>query len=272
MRRGKAVWIWALAASFGCAGVAQGVILYQDDFESYADQPALDAVWNAGGGQGGAGGVLVPAGSGGTNPTQAMFHNGGAPAIVAINATATDAQPLLLDFDYWDFDLTGGRLTVGMRNGANPLFEFGEYNAMDPDWTNGPAGTDANVAGYGFRTVGMGGPTQTSPNSQGWVEVVPLADQGVGAWHHFQAEIGETYLLARVDLNGDGTYDFSENVPLTNNVNKPHLQLRFGGPSAVSSNAGGAVDNLLLQQIPEPATLALLGIGALALRGRRRAA
>jgi PEP-CTERM motif len=47
--------------------------------------------------------------------------------------------------------------------------------------------------------------------------------------------------------------------------------IRLGGPSSLSSGGGGGnFDNVSLEVIPEPATLGLMGLGGLAMLGRKR--
>ncbi len=245
--------------------------IFSDDFESYADDAALDAAgaWgdpNAAVLANIAASTLIPSPSG--NPGQALFHGGGVTVnhIIPTTPVITDANPLVFEYDYWDYQ-TGAsdRMGMGVRNttstSAGGFFELSEYNSMDPDINT--AGS-TSVQGYGFRTVFVGGPGEL----QGWVAVTQT--KTLGAWHHFKGIIGATYFQMSIDRNDDGSVDHVFKVPLTSGTGKTYNILRLGGAGGVSSTAGAGFDNVNAYiATPEPATLAVLALGSLFLRRRR---
>jgi hypothetical protein len=254
-----------LALSALCAGLAWGatqahaVVLLQDDFESYSDTAALNAVWNET--PGGVGTLDTAFG----NPGQSLAHNGGASQKRVFPATTpSDAAPIIWEFDFYDDGGTEGkRLTGGLRdNGAGAslgaLLEMGRYNDLADPETGG-----ATLTGYGIRTVFVGG----TPGNWNTFVGNPAIQEG---WHHFKATIGETFINFELDLGNDGTVDGIRNVATTANA-KPYNVARLGGPSDLSSPGGGFFDNISIRQIPEPTALALFAVAMLGgLATRRR--
>ncbi len=268
-----------IGAAAGLLIVAVGAnaqILFQDNFESYADEAAFHAAGAWGDlSSGAAPAVLLPPPNG--HPGQGVFSSGGAAAIHQFPETPviTDAKRLVIEYDYWDYDVADARITMGLRhsggNSVGAFFELGEYNSSDPSVLGG---NDAMTQGYSVRTVFATPPTNT-PANQSWFLITPSKLVGVGGWHHFKLEIGETFATAsvNVDTDVDGTLDslHSITIPLTTHVGKKYDHVRWGGPSNLSSTGSGGADNLVIYMVPEPATLALLLLGGMPLLRRRRA-
>jgi hypothetical protein len=234
--------------------------VFSDDFESYANDAAFKAVWNGaanpapsldiGYGLGGGNAVL----SYGDNVAQRNFAPVG----------LSDAAPITAEVDYWDFDTSVGRNTLGLRNaGMTTLFEIGEYGTLDPD--PDVAGSVC-VAGYGFRTLYVGGPVG---DAQGWIALTPnriaSTDPAVG-YHHFKLVVGSSYATASVRLSNGNVY--SKTVALTSTVGDTLDNVRIGGPSGVVSLGGADYDNVQVYTTPEPASMILLAVGGLLLRRR----
>ncbi len=220
---------------------SQAQVLVNETFD-YADTTAMLANWSGTGS--GPGGSLnttdgLGAPSGAHDGTGSVHVWSGS----AFSITPTDASPLVLSGDLW-FSGTGGqRNTVGLRTGANPLFEFGFYNQLG---ANGLSARILNFAG-----------------NENWVQLADYASLGAGQdqWIRFEATFTSTTLDIRWDLGADGTWDglFNSSGAAATGA---FSDLRFGGPSGVSSAGGGfLVDNLKLEVVPEPATTALLGLG-----------
>lgn len=243
---------------------AKAGVLLTDDFESYADTAALQAVWNDQ-----AGGLGTLDGANG-NPGNSMAHPGGTTSNRVFAATVpTDAEPIIWEFDFLDDGVGNKRLTGGLRDngggaGLNSLLEMGRYNNLVV-----PEG-GANVSGYGVRTVFIDG------LPAGWVafEGTPAVQQG---WHNFKATIRASDILFELDLGDDGTVDAVRTITTSAGAGIGYNVARFGGPSNLSSPGGGGnFDNLVIRQVPEPTTGCLLAAASLCLalgsglRRRRR--
>lgn len=224
-------------------------IVVSEDFDSYADTAAMQANWGAGG-LGTLDSALGNGGSSAAHPGGTVNSWGTA---FSVMPTATEHVVLTADI-FNDGTSTNKRMSVGLRNGANPLFEMGYYNGT--------------VEHYHVRVLGMYG-------SENWVPLSPglLASAGNNAgWNRFQATFTDTELTVTLDLGADGSIDgtfISAGAPSAN----PFVDLRFGGPSNLSSGGGGAnFDNIVLQTVavPEPSCLAGLALGCVAFARRRR--
>lgn len=237
----------AVTAAIAPATQSLAATILADDFESYADDSAMQAVWNE---QAGAAGTLDTTFG---NPGQSMFHPGGTTSNRLFGpVTPTDSQPMLWEFDFYDDGESGKRITGGLRdNGGgaalNSILEMGRYNDLsDPPNTT-------HVSGYGIRTVFIGG------DPANWV-VFPGNPAPQAGWHHFSATVGASSILFELDLGDDGSVDSSLTVTTSGGAGIAYNVARFGGPSNLSSAGGGGnFDNLSIQTIPEPNALLLAG-------------
>ncbi|MBN2505093.1 MAG: PEP-CTERM sorting domain-containing protein [Verrucomicrobia bacterium] len=242
----------ALALTLGVAAASAQTIYVNETFDGYVSTADMQANW----GSAGLGTLSTDFG----NPANSGNHPGGAVntwigSTFAI--TPSDAQPIVLTADIYD-DATSvsERLTVGLRNGANPMFEMGHYQTV-PDF-------------YAVRILAFAGNENWVPISAGL-----LASSGQPAgWNRYQATFTSTGLTVTLDLGIDGIIDGTFTSTGVAPVN-PFVDLRFGGPSGVSSAGGGAYfDNISLVVVPEPsmaalAALGLLGFGTMVLRRRQ---
>jgi hypothetical protein len=255
-----------VAAAAGVSTAADAAVIFSDNFESYADTAAMQAVWGSAGV-----GTLDPTTG---NPGKSIKFNVATTAAVTSNqhtitgTTPSDANPITWEFDFLDDGIGNKRITGALRDvggsgsGNQAFLEMGRFNSInDPD-------TGATISGYGVRTAFIGGPSAAS----GWFDFAgnPAAKAG---WHHFKAVLGATSATFSLDLDNNGTIDGTRTVTISDG-GKLYNLVRFGGPSDVSSAGGGGnFDNLVISQIPEPtATLSLAAAsGLLAIRRRRGA-
>src|SRR5690606_40628691 len=82
------------------------------------------------------------------NAAPAGAHDGSASAHIwtgsTFSITPTDAAPLVLSGDLWYSGANNQRNSLGLRTGANPLFEIGFYN-------------QGGANGLSVRLLGIGG-------------------------------------------------------------------------------------------------------------------
>ncbi len=238
-----------------CMAPLTAAVVFEDNFESYADTAAFQAVW----GNAGLGTLDTVAG----NPGQSAAHPGGTVNSRSFTPfTPTATEHLRLTGQIFDDGLNNTkRLSIGLRNGAANIIEMGLYTP---------------VPYYSARVINFSStPPSTNPN---WVAFKdaggsPLTQQ-VAGWHTFTVEIGDATVDFSLDLNSNGSIDSTLSFVSTA-TSVGFNNLRFGGPSDATSGGGGAkFDNLRLETIavPEPTSAgvcALLG-GLFMIRRRRR--
>jgi hypothetical protein len=237
------------------SSVSQAQVLVNETFD-YADTAALLTKWNN------ASGLSLDPLNG--HPGSAGAH-GGTAAVhswigSSFSVTPTDAAPLILSADLWYSGNNNQRNTIGLRTGSNPLFEMGFYNQASPA---------AN--GLAVRMLGIGGV------GGAWNELASYTALGTGTaaaqWIRLEATFTAKAATIRWDFGADGSFDGTQTWTGTVNVGA-FSDLRFGGPSAVSSTGGGfLVDNIRLEvvSVPEPGAATLLGLGLSGLIAWRRA-
>ena len=228
----------ALAMTLSLSGSSSAAVVVSEGFEGYADTAAMQANWNNTG--------LGTLGVGNGNPGNSAEHLGGTVNSwigSSFSLTPSATESLVLSADIFDDGTsTNERMTVGLRNNANPLFEMGHYNSTTEQ--------------YHVRVLNIYG-------NEGWVPIQTGLTAGglVAGWNRYQATFTASSLTVTIDLGADGSIDgtfTSLGAPSAN----PFVDLRFGGPSNLSSGGGGVrFDNISLQTVavPEPATFSVLG-------------
>ena len=244
MKRFQVVALLAMIALI-TAGSAVAAVYIDDDFESYADTAAMQAVW-------GAAGLGTLDTTNGLSPTQSMAHPAGTDNTFTLGADLipSDTEPVVLRGAIYDDGAGNKRFSIGMRSlNTFPLFEMGHYNAGEAYYT---------------RTTLFPGA------SAGW-EPMPGTVGKMQGWHTWEATFTGTDITVTLDLMSDGSIDSTRVTTLGAAYTTGLGVVRLGGPSNLSSPGGGGnFDDIYLAQIPEPATMALLGLGGLLLRSRRR--
>jgi hypothetical protein len=236
---------------------AHGVIVFSDNFESYADQAAFAGTWTMNGapphvldttfGRSSSQSVrLVPQASG-SGTSNRWYRNLGTPVL------PTDANPVLFSFDFfldpagagtnWSADwqladvraFSGGAFGSGSLNGIVAL-SVARSSSLNADTYNGTY--------FQGRMFAPGHTAQTYHT----LDALPTAVQRSSGWHNMAAQIGATQTLFIID-------------------GLPAEQVPFGLTTAISSVILGSdissvhpfwVDNVQLEQVPEPAALGVL--------------
>lgn len=257
------ITLLSLGALASAALTVSAQVIVFEPFD-YADQAALAEKWTISTSP-----ITLTTANGNPSPSVSNAATGTAANIwkgSTFSLTPTDDAPLRLSADFFSAGLNGTVTTVGLRTGADPLFEMGLYRSFDNIQTgpNTTAISSPAVAGMGTRTINIG----TDLNGQDWVK---MSDYFNG-WVRFEAILMGSSVTTRIDLGIDGSWEhvFTENGTTPT---KAFTDLRIHAPAATTAGTGGTiVDNVKLEVIPEPASLALLGLGAgLGLTRRRRA-
>jgi hypothetical protein len=266
------------------AALGAGTTLFQDNFDSYADQSALLSAYNGPGSTGSPApsamfNLGVPDPDAG-NTTQAVnYHDmpGSGTGVSVLDHTfqsfsdanaikPSDETPIVWSFDfYWD-GLGNKRVSSGLRSidgagAASYVLEMGYYNsAYNPI-------TAAGGSGFAVRTVlvpGSGGLPESAA-LQSWRLMTTTDNSALlgsiveaPAWMTFSATIKSHSIDYAIDVNRDGTID-STYTAMISDPNATQLDLtnaiftdvRLGGPSGLSSAGGGAFfDNINIATAP----------------------
>ena len=263
MNQAKLPRVAAALAAVVCSPALFAQVIVNETFD-YADQAALDVNWNFGTSP-----LSLNTGVG--NPSPSVNNPGtttGANiwAGSTFSLTPTDASPIRITGDIISDGLAGSVTTIGLRTGANPLFEMGLYRQFDNIQTGPDTSTALTPigAGFGTRTINIG---QDLPG-QDWVK---MGDYFTGS-ARFEATISGMSVTTRVDLGIDGTWDVSFTETGTTPIGA-FTDLRIHAPVTTGAGTTGAiVDNVRLEvlAVPEPSTFALFGLGGLAFAAMRR--
>lgn len=250
----------SLAVMFVASSVHTQGQVYVDEQFNYANDTELAQNWTLGTSP-----LTINSGTG--NPAPAVNNPGSStsPNIWSgstFSLTPTDANPIRLTGDIISDGAAGTVTTIGLRTGANPLFEMGLYRLFDNIQT-GPDTTEVGTGtGFGIRTINIG----TDLNGQDWTK---MGDYYTGS-ARFEATIFGSSVTTRVDVGIDGTWD----AVFTENGTTPigaFTDLRIHAPATTGAGTSGAiVDNIRLEVIPEPSTFALFGLGGLMFAALRR--
>ncbi len=250
-------------AAVALTGAVQGQVIVSEDFEGYADTTALGAVWNLADGTldttlGNGGNSLSHPGTGGS------FTGANTNSLTFPSVYPAAGETLIFQVDiYDDGNSNNERNSAGLRTaaGAN-IIEMGHYNSPSH---------------YAIRTVLFG-----AGSDGAWVAFPSIVDDlgdpiaaetSIAGWHTYTAEITDSNVTFTLDLNGDGNINSTLVANITQSAANEFDIIRLGGPSDLGSANGGVnFDNVSLELVPEPASAALVALGALTALGRRRRA
>jgi len=248
-----------LVGVLGLASAANAQTVFFDNFDSYADQAAFNAVWNVG---------LV--GGGGILSTEQAFSS---PQSIQQDLTAkssgidispvsgSSAQPLMWSFRFYDSTQEANlRQFATIRDNAPALAQLvamGAYNdtTLTKDRYTDLSATAADLnLYYACRVAFSPGPNWFILNGPG----APTRSTG---WHELSAVFRDT----TVEFYVDGVNALSG---LTTSYASAAGAITFDrltvGSGLSSANGVGYYDDVMVQVVPEPTSFALLGLGCLA--------
>lgn len=247
-----------------------GQTLFFDDFDSYADQAAMNAVWTL------APNALTLSGDQAYSPGQSAFAPGNTTAYMMTHDVApvwgTDANPLVWSFQFYDSTQANNlRQFATIRDNAPALAQIvaiGTYN--DTSLTKDRHDLDYQVTiadlntYYAVRVAFSPGPNWLILNGPG----APTRSTG---WHELKAVFYDTtveFYIDGVNALSDITLSYASDVGA---ISFDRLTI---GSGLSSANGAAYYDDVSLSIIPEPSSMVLGlmgGIGCLlALQNRRK--
>lgn len=206
----------------------------------------------------------------------------------------------------WDGAKIAGTGTAPMNLNANDgssnsgaLYSYGNA-LLNPERALGAVASGSNAAAFGVEIVnntgGLIDSITISATTEFWRSSTSTQNKLVFGWGqsggtatstNYLTDAGAGNALAGLDVNGpapipapgtngalDGNLAANQGsisgTIITNLPQGASLFIRWSDTNDIGNDAGLAVDNLTIEVTPEPSTLALLGLGAVALLRRRK--
>ncbi len=216
---------------------------------------------------------------------QSIRHNGGKTIRhnFGQHIFPNNSDPLIVQFDVYDSGATSGTARIGLQlsdvryqvDALSALFTMALTNLAGNNAVDGSA---TSAFGYAFRAVNMSASYNGDLTNINGKHVRLPGVEGRTAnlpeWVRMRAEIGKTKMWLYVDRGIDGTWDNTGGVTefdiVLGGTFQGWYQVSLGGLGSASSNFA-FFDNVYVET-PEPASLVLLGLGAMLIRRRRRLA
>lgn len=260
MRRNVLVMLAGVAMLVGAGSASAETVLF-DDF-SYADQAAFNAVWNVGIVGGGALLSTEEAYSPTQSAKQDLTNRSSGRDFTPVSGS--DAKPLEWSFRFYDSTQAANlRQFASIRDNTPALAQLVAIGAYNDTTLTKNLFTGASVSAadlntyYACRVAFSPGPNWFILNTEG----VPTRSTG---WHELKAVFKDT----TADFYVDGILGMAD-VKYANSPGGITFDRVTVGSGLSSANGVGYYDDVTVTLVPEPATLALLGLGVLFLRRRR---
>ena len=291
--RGNSIFTRCLGAAIAVGAVgsaADGAVLLSDNFDSYANQAAFEAVWTPIGTASTphtASGILSTTQA--SSPTKSVEAAANAVAGTSgpyrnrrsftESGTVTATDQIVWSFDFYDTVPAGApqRNFSNLQDTTAPsltnqLISMGTNNTIAASGDGGNFFM-ARILGYSPPAVDPDGGPGNEDNASG--NFFKLNDTGAGLRG---TVAGWRNLKVVLSTDGANATDFKfyvDNI-LVETVNDVGTTLRSYDNIAIGSGLGNGnvaafYDNMQLDFVPEPSSLALIALGGLALVRRRRA-
>lgn len=252
----------AIVLALGClafASAANAGVVFFDNFDGYADQAAFNAAWNVG--VAGGGGILSTEQA--YSPSQSIKQDltpGMSSGKDITPVSGSDAQPLVWSFQFYDSTQAANlRQFATIRDNAPSLAQLvaiGAYNdtTLTKNLFTGASVTAADLnTYYACRVAFAPGPNWFILNTPG----VPTRSTG---WHELKAVFKDT----TADFYVDGILGMA-NIAYAASPGALTFDRVTVGSGLSSANGVGYYDDVSVSVIPEPASIALMGLACLAL-------
>jgi hypothetical protein len=258
----KTTFVLAGVLALASAAIAQTTV-FSDNFDSYADQAAFNAAWNVGLAGGGAILSAEQAYSAPQSIKQDLAAKASGRDITPV--FGSDVQPLEWSFRFYDSTQTANLRQFATIRDTSPalaqLVAMGAYNdtTLTKNLFTGTSATAADLnTFYACRVAFSPGPNWFILNTEG----VPTRSTG---WHELKAVFADT----QVDFYVDGVLGMAD-IPYAASAGQFTFDRVTVGSGLSSANGVGYYDDVRVSLVPEPTTIALLGLGLAFLAINRR--